>query len=103
MRRSTPARTSPLSSASSIARSPRILGERVQVRPALPEDLPAIQAVYAHHVLHGLASFEEQPPPLEEIRRRYDEGIKPGLPWLPADFGAVVSGPASCTPYRARS
>jgi hypothetical protein len=58
MRPSTPVRISARSSAFSIARSPRILGERVQVRPALPEDLPAIQAVYAHHVLHGLASFE---------------------------------------------
>src|SRR5258708_38310362 len=103
MRRSTPARTSPRSSASSIARSPRILGERVQVRPALAEDLPAIQAIYAHHVLHGLASFEEQPPPLEEIRRRYDEVIKRGLPWLAADFRGVLAGYAYCPPDRSRS
>jgi phosphinothricin acetyltransferase len=75
----------------------------VQVRPALPEDLPAIQAIYAHHVLHGLASFEEQAPPLEEIRRRYDEVVKRGLPWLAADFGGVLAGYAYCTPYRSRS
>src|SRR6266852_4767789 len=39
MRRSTPARTSARSNASSTARSPRILGERVQVGPALLEAL----------------------------------------------------------------
>ena len=29
------------------------------VRDAREDDLPAIQKIYAHHVLHGLASFEE--------------------------------------------
>ncbi len=36
----------------------------VAVRPARPADLPRIQEIYAHHVLHGLASFEETPPNL---------------------------------------
>ena len=73
------------------------------MRPATAEDLPAIQAIYAHHVLHGLASFEELPPPLEEIRRRYDDVLKRGLPWLAADFGGVLAGYGYCAPYRARS
>ena len=30
------------------------------MRLAAPPDLPAIQAIYAHHVRHGLASFEEE-------------------------------------------
>ena len=34
----------------------------VEIRDAVPGDLPAIQEIYAHHVLHGLASFEETPP-----------------------------------------
>ena len=75
----------------------------MQLRPALPEDLPAIQAIYAHHVLHGLASFEEEPPPLEEIRRRYDDVLKRGLPWLAADFGGVLAGYGYCAPYRSRT
>ena len=73
------------------------------MRPALPEDLPAIQAIYAHHVLHGLASFEEVPPALEEMRRRYDDVRGRGLPWLAADFGGVLAGYGYCAPYRARS
>ena len=69
----------------------------------MPEDLPAIHAIYAHHVLKGLASFEEAPPSLEEIRRRYDEVLGRGLPWLVADFGGIVAGYGYCTLYRERS
>ena len=98
-----PGRISARLSACSTARSPRILGERVQVRPALPEDLPAIHEIYAYHVLHGLASFEEEAPPLEELRRRFDEVHCRGLPWLAADFGGVLAGYGYCAPYRTRS
>jgi L-amino acid N-acyltransferase YncA len=75
----------------------------VQVRPATPEDLPAIQAIYAHHVLHGLASFEEEAPPVEELRRRFDDVHARRLPWLAADFGGTLAGYGYCAPYRARS
>jgi len=75
----------------------------VRVRPATSDDLPAIQAIYAHHVLHGLASFEEEPPALDEIRRRHQDVTARGLPWLVADFGGVVGGYGYCAPYRSRS
>jgi phosphinothricin acetyltransferase len=75
----------------------------VQVRPATPDDLPAVQAIYAHHVRRGLASFEEAPPGTEEIRRRHAEVTGQGLPWLVADFGGVVAGYGYCAPYRTRS
>jgi phosphinothricin acetyltransferase len=75
----------------------------VQVRPAGPQDLPAIQAIYAHHVLTGLASFEEVAPAVEELRRRHDEVVSRGLPWLVADLGGTVAGYGYCAPYRARS
>ena len=73
------------------------------LRPATPDDVLAMQEIYAHHVLHGLASFEEEPPPLAEMRRRYDEVCGRGLPWLAADFGGVVVGYGYCAPYRTRS
>jgi phosphinothricin acetyltransferase len=73
------------------------------VRPAAAADLPAIQAIYAHHVLHGLASFEEEPPPVEELRRRHGDVLQRGLPWLVADFEGIVAGYGYCAPYRARS
>ena len=73
------------------------------MRPATPDDLPAIQSIYAHHVLHGLASFEEAPPPLEEMRRRFDDVRARGLPYLAADFGGVLVGYGYCAPYRSRT
>ena len=75
----------------------------MQVRPALPDDLPAIHAIYSHHVLHGLASFEEEPPSLEEMRRRFDDVCARRLPYLAADFGGVLAGYGYCAPYRSRS
>jgi L-amino acid N-acyltransferase YncA len=75
----------------------------VQVRPAATADVPAIQAIYAHHVLHGLASFEEQPPTVEEMRRRFDDVRARALPWLAADFGGTLAGYGYCAPYRTRS
>ena len=73
------------------------------MRPATPDDLPACQEIYAYHVLHGLASFEEEPPPLAEMRKRYDDVRGRGLPWLAADFGGVLAGYGYCAPYRPRS
>jgi phosphinothricin acetyltransferase len=75
----------------------------VQVRPATADDLPAIQSIYSHHVLHGLASFEEAAPPVDEMRRRFDDVHARRLPYLAADFGGVVVGYGYCAPYRSRS
>lgn len=73
------------------------------VRPALAADFAAIHSIYARHVLHGLASFEEQPPSLEELRRRYDDVIAHGLPYLAAEEAGEVVGYGYCTLYRSRS
>jgi phosphinothricin acetyltransferase len=75
----------------------------VQVRPAAADDIPAIHGIYAHHVLHGLASFEEEPPSAAELRRRYEEVTARSLPWLVADFGGSVAGYGYCALYRTRS
>jgi phosphinothricin acetyltransferase len=73
------------------------------VRPAASQDLTAIQAIYAHHVHNGLASFEEVAPSLEEMRQRYDAISGRGLPYLVADLEGTVAGYGYCSPYRARS
>jgi phosphinothricin acetyltransferase len=73
------------------------------VRPAAAQDLPAIQSIYAHHVENGLASFEEQAPSLEEMRRRYEDVVRQGLPYLVADEKGEVLGYGYCTLYRTRS
>jgi L-amino acid N-acyltransferase YncA len=75
----------------------------VQLRPATPDDIGEIQAIYAHHVLHGLASFEEEPPPAAELLRRYEDVTRRGLPYLVADLAGVIAGYGYCTLYRLRS
>jgi L-amino acid N-acyltransferase YncA len=97
-------RISTPSSASWSARSRTIPAEVVvKLRPAQLTDLRAIHSIYAHHVLHGLASFEEEPPSVEEIGRRHREVIDRRLPYLVAETEGIVSGYGYCAPYRARS
>jgi L-amino acid N-acyltransferase YncA len=74
-----------------------------RVRPAAPEDVAGIQAIYAHHVLNGLATFEEVPPSAEEMRRRYDEITGAALPYLVAEVAGTLAGYGYCAPYRRRS
>lgn len=73
-----------------------------EVRDARIEDLPALQAIYAHHVRHGLASFEETPPDLAEMERRFRAVTEAGLPYLVAELDGSARGYAYAGPYRAR-
>lgn len=72
------------------------------VRDAREDDLPAIQEIYAHHVRHGVATFEEKPPDLEEMRRRLRAVKEKGLPWLAAEVDGAVCGYAYAAPYHHR-
>lgn len=73
------------------------------VRPSRPEDIAAIQAIYGHHVLHGLASFEEVPPDVAEMARRREAILGRGLPFLVAEVAGEVLGFAYAGPYRDRA
>jgi len=73
------------------------------VRPAAAQDLAAIHSIYAYHVRHGLASFEEEAPSLEEMRRRQEDVTRQGLPYLVAEEGPEVLGYGYCSTYRTRS
>ena len=75
----------------------------VRIRPALAQDLADIQAIYAHHVRTGLASFEETPPDLDEMRRRLEAVIGSGLPFIVAELDGRVAGYGYCALYRTRS
>jgi phosphinothricin acetyltransferase len=54
-------------------------------------------------VTHGLASFEEQAPSVDEMRRRYAEITSGGFPYVVAEFDGTVAGYGYCTLYRTRS
>lgn len=73
------------------------------MRPATPVDLPTVQAIYAHAVATGLASFEEVAPTLAEMRRRFDDIVAQNLPYLAAEVGGRVAGYGYCALYRTRS
>jgi phosphinothricin acetyltransferase len=76
--------------------------DRPQVRASRDDDLPEIAAIYAHHVRHGLASFEETPPDLAVMTRRRQTLLDRGLPYLVAEIDGRLCGYAYVGPYRSR-
>ena len=75
----------------------------MKLRPAALEDLAAIQAIYGHHVRHGLGTFEEVPPSLQDIAQRHAAVCGKGLPWLVAEVEGEVKGYAYAGPFRPRA
>lgn len=74
----------------------------VTIRTSRDDDLDAIAAIYAHHVRHGTASFETEPPPVEEMGCRRADILARGFPYLVAESGGAVAGYAYAGPYRPR-
>ncbi|WP_114812668.1 GNAT family N-acetyltransferase [Paraburkholderia kururiensis] len=74
----------------------------VTLRDATEHDVPAIAAIYAHHVLHSVASFEETPPTVDDMRTRFATVRGLGLPWIVAGIDGKVAGYCYATPYRPR-
>ena len=72
------------------------------IRPSHDQDLPAITAIYAHHVLHGTGTFETTPPTPAEMAARRADVLARGLPWLVAEGGGRVLGFAYCQWFKPR-
>ena len=63
------------------------------IAPAALADAPEIAAIYAHHVRHGTASWEIEPPSVEEIAARIAKVLGEGWPWLIArDADGAILG-----------
>jgi L-amino acid N-acyltransferase YncA len=73
-----------------------------EVRDALEADMPAVRDIYAHYVLHSLATFEETPPTLDDLLARRRASVDLGLPYLVAEAGGVIAGFAYAALYRSR-
>lgn len=93
-----------MSSATSAAVSLPIAGasDAIVVRPARLADLPAVAAIYAHHVRTGTASFELDPPDLAEMTRRFQALQDTGMPYFVAEVDGNLLGYAYAGPHRAR-
>ena len=62
------------------------------LRNATDADLPAIQSIYGHWVIHGTGSFELDPPSAEEMGKRRSDVLSKGLPYLVAnEAGGVIA------------
>lgn len=72
------------------------------LRDAHEDDMPAVQAIYAQHVIHGTASFETEPPTLAHMLQRRADVCVNGLPYLVAERDGEVVGYGYATLYRPR-
>ncbi len=75
----------------------------MKLRPAELDDVAAIQAIYAHHVLTGRGTFEEVPPGVDEMTQRYEAVRDRGLPWVVAELDGEVVGYAYAGAFRPRA
>jgi len=72
------------------------------VRPARPDDLPAVAAIYAPYVDGSVITFETVPPDLAAWRGRFDAVAERGLPFLVAEAGGEVMGYAYAGAWKER-
>ena len=76
--------------------------DKIDIRPAEAADMQAVTEIYGHHVLHGFASFETDPPALDEMTERWQTSVAKGLPYIVAVEKGRVVGYAYAGPYRHR-
>ena len=72
------------------------------IRASTDADMPAITAIYSHHVLTGTGTFEIDPPTLAEMTARRVDVLGKGLPYLVVAEGADVLGYAYCNWFKPR-
>jgi L-amino acid N-acyltransferase YncA len=72
------------------------------IRPSLDTDVPAISAIYGHHVEHGTGSFEITPPKSQEMANRRQAVLDNALPYLIAEVNGQVMGYAYANVFRPR-
>ena len=67
------------------------------IRPSRDEDVAAITAIYAHHVLHGTGTFETEPPTAADMAARRADVLSKNLPYLVAERTASCSASPTAT------
>ncbi len=72
------------------------------IRSAAPEDATAIGGIYAHHVLHGTATYETVLPSAAATREKIEHIGSKDWPFLVACEDEVVLGYGYATQFRDR-
>ena len=72
------------------------------IRPSQIEDIPAITAIYGHHVRCGTGTFEVDPPSIDDMAQRRADVLAKGLPYLVVARGEQVLGFAYCNWFKPR-
>jgi phosphinothricin acetyltransferase len=72
------------------------------IRPATENDIPAITAIYRHHVLNGTGTFETTPPEEKEMAGRRADVLARNLPYLVLEENSIVRGFAYCNWFKPR-
>lgn len=74
----------------------------MNIMNAEEKHIPEILDIYAHHVIHGTASFETEPPDINEMNARLDKIHHQRLPWVVALQEEKVTGYCYLARYRER-
>jgi L-amino acid N-acyltransferase YncA len=75
----------------------------ITIAAATLADAEAVAAIYAHHVRHGVATFEIKAPSAAEMAARIAKVLDAGHPWLIArDAAGEVLGYAYAAQFHAR-
>src|SRR5258708_2792930 len=74
----------------------------IVVRSSTENDVPAMLAIYAHHIQHGLGEFDVEPMQDDDIKRRRKNMLRRRLPHLVAEQLGMVVGYAYAVPFRKR-
>jgi L-amino acid N-acyltransferase YncA len=77
--------------------------EGFTIREVREGDAAAIAAIYAHHVLHGTASYDTDPPSAGEILGKIRRIAAAGWPFLAAEKDGLLVGYSYATQFRDRA
>lgn len=73
------------------------------VREASLADADGIASIYNYYVANTVVTFEEEPVPADEMRRRIGEVFAAPLPWLVVEADGRIAGYAYATKWKARA
>lgn len=78
------------------------MGE-IKIRDVDEGDAEAVAAIYAHHVLNGTATYDIDPPSVEETLAKIRQITGAGWPFIVAELDGEVVGYAYATQFRDRA